>query len=172
MSAISRFRNRSGKVNVRKQSYGRGNQSYNARIHQYSNGIPRPGQRPPKKLKTKRKYANVQSKYSSVFSKYLHEPTYPPSVKAHKNRKGPSKNFQQDRLIKRIFGNENNLKAIKSLMNNSQIPQGQNGHYVQKHQINYSTHSNNLPKKKFNNHSSPKYVNSKGEQPYDDSIHK
>ena len=165
MSAIARLRNRSGKSSKRHDSYANGNHSYNARIHHYTNGIPKPMGRPPKKLKTKRKYANVQSKYSSVFSKYLHEPAYPPSVKSKKLQRGPSKNGQQDRLMKRIFGNENNFKHIKSLMNNSQA------NYAPQQQKNKPLKDNERYGNKRNTHHnnhSPKAKYSNGDKPYED----
>jgi len=55
-----------------------------------------------------------------VFSRYLKEPSYPTSINSNKYSKGPKN--QQDRLVNRIFGNENNYKMIKSLMNNVQKP--------------------------------------------------
>lgn len=118
MSAVAQLRNRTGRPAKQPEAYGRTNHSYNARIHGYTNGIPKVS-RHSKPRKPKAKYSNVQSKYSSVFSKYLHEPSYPPSIKVKKNVSVPTKNGGQDRLINRIFGNENNFKMIKSLMNNA-----------------------------------------------------
>lgn len=123
MSTFNQNWKRNGRFTRRPDSHGKGPTSYNARITSYTNGVPRGGSnkpREPKRLKTKRKYAHVKSKYSSVFSRYLKEPTYPPSVKSKKFQKGTGLKNHQDRLVMRIFGNENNYKMIKSLMNNKQ----------------------------------------------------
>ena len=124
MSSVAQARKRNGRFIRRPDSHEKPSNSHNTRMQQFTNGIPHPSSkhREPKKLKTKRKYDNVRSKYSSVFSRYLKEPAYPPSINATKYSKVEPKN-PQDRLVMRIFGNENNYKMIKSMMHkNSKEP--------------------------------------------------
>lgn len=118
MSSFVHLKHRNARFTKNAEPNGKGSSSHNTR--QNVNEAPRGNSknREPKRLKTKRGYAHVQSKYSSVFSRYLKEPSYPPSVKASKFGQQKSKN-QQERLILKLFGNENNYKMIKSLMNDN-----------------------------------------------------
>ena len=158
MSSFVHLKHRNGRFTKNVDAASKGSNSQNTRHIQ--NDIPRGSSkhREPKRLKTKRGYAHVQSKYSSVFSKYLKEPAYPASVKVSKINNGKLKN-QQDRLILKLFGNENNYKMIKSLMNENADSKTK---YESLNKSNIEGGSVNRPplNRKFSNkeHSSPKSI--------------
>lgn len=123
MSSFLQLQHRNGKAVKSTEHHNKISNSHNTRQHNYTNGIPKGGSkgREIKHFKTKRGYSNVQSKYSSVISKYLKGTNYS-SAKAH-DAKAQQPKPQKDRLMLRIFGNENNFKMIKSIVTNNTEPQ-------------------------------------------------